>query len=290
MASALKNFSRVVNTIFGITGLILVRKSTIERLTRNSNAFIPYIARNRFIDKYKFDFVIANEVGKSWYDSSTQQYLPERGWCLSKILPGMTIVDCGAHHGMMTTIFALATGPKGKVIAYEALPTNADVIVNNAKLNGLANVTVRGVGVGGTAGKFAVANNESNTIVVSNTSGDGENIIEIVRLDDDLHDGLKVDFLKVDVEGHEVEALRGMQRIIARKPIIDLEIHNFLFKDRNASLRQIAAMLDGYEFSVLGEILDNSIMKDFGRVFPIDFLEGFENPHVLCTPISDALR
>lgn len=243
--------------------------------------FLPYIARDRVFEDFVFDFHIANEVGKEWYDGSPQQFMPERKWCNDHIRTGMTVIDCGAHHGMMTVIFAKRVGPSGQVIAYEALPENAAVIQANAALNRLDNVLVRPVGVGPCSADVGYNRNQSN-IVVEPTST-GADTIKIVALDHDLPVRLRVDFLKVDVEGFEVEALRGMRRILAMRPLVDLEIHNFLSLDRAASLSCLAKFFEDYRFTALGEILGEPI--DMGRELDVAYLSQFENPHVFCEPL-----
>lgn len=258
------------------------------------SVFQPYVAKNRVFKDMVFDFYIANEVGKSWYDVSPQQYMPERQWCAEHLKPGMTVVDCGAHHGMMSVIFSQAVGPSGRVIAYEALPSNANVIKENARLNGLRNIEVRPVGVGDKKARVPFDANYSNSVTSREKSYShgllanlfrrkpAEETIRTVILDDDLPRGLKIDFLKIDVEGFEVEAMKGMRRTIAQKPIIDLEIHNFLFKNRAADLSRLGAALAGYRFTVLGDIFGE--MKYMGASFDIEYLMQFENPHVFCEP------
>jgi ubiquinone/menaquinone biosynthesis C-methylase UbiE len=98
--------------------------------------FTPYVAKDRVFRDFHFDFHIVNEVAKLWYDGSPNQSMPEREWCVSHIKKGMTVVDCGAHHGIMSLIFADAVGPTGMVIAYQALLSNAKVAQENARLNG----------------------------------------------------------------------------------------------------------------------------------------------------------
>jgi FkbM family methyltransferase len=267
--------------------------------------FEPYIAENRVFNDMNFDFYIANETGKLWYDSDQNQFMPERQWCVERLKPGMTVVDCGAHHGMMSVIFAKAVGPKGKVFAYEALPSNADVISRNAELNGLRNVVVRPMGVGASSGAVPFDLNLSNAVVsrhappkeekkglfamlsslvIEQKRGrkPTENEIQIVVLDADLPRGTKVDFLKIDVEGFEAEAISGMRRVLAQKPIIDLEIHNFLSQDPATDMSKLAIALDGYRFTALGEIFGQQ--RDMGTLFDLDYLMQFDNPHVFCEP------
>lgn len=239
--------------------------------------FTPYVAKDRFFRDFRFDFHITNETAKSWYDGSPNQWMPEREWCVSQIKPGMTVVDCGAHHGMMSLIFARAVGPTGKVIAYEALPSNAKVAQENAKLNGFGSILVRPVGIGESNSSAMVHINSSNTVVAE--QGDGGETIQIVRLDDDLGDR-QVDFIKIDVEGHDLHALRGMPSVLRQRPIIDLELHNFIFPDRSGTLSQILALLNPLEYSweLLGEIGNNPVR--LGHRLEIEQIIGFENPHL----------
>lgn len=249
--------------------------------SRPNDAFLPYIAKDRTFEELVFDFHIANEVGQQWYDGSPQQFMPERKWCYDRIAPGMTVVDCGAHHGMMTVIFAKRVGPRGHVFAYEALPENADVIRANAALNELNNVVVRPVGVGASDAEVGYDRNASNIVVGAKPTN--TDTVSIVALDSDLPADVRVDFLKIDVEGFEVEAMSGMRRILAMRPIIDLEIHNFLSPDRAASLSALASRVAGYRFTVLGEVFGEE--TDMGKTFDVEYLSQFDNPHVFCEPL-----
>lgn len=230
-----------------------------------------------------FDFYIENETAAAWYGLSNRQ-TPERDWCFDQIKRGWTIIDCGAHHGMMTVFFSRCIGSAGRVIAYEALPSNAAVIAKNVSLNHCTNVTVRPVGVGDRAGKFWVDYNASNTVVLEDAKYNDGRQVEIVRLDDDLSVNLHVNFIKIDVEGYELEALRGMCRILRQRPFLDLEIHNFLFRDRSASLRAIRETLAplGYNFQILPEPSDqpSALIEEFDAAY----LAQFDNPHLFCLP------
>ncbi len=249
--------------------------------------FAPYVAKDRIFGEYRFDFIIENETAQSWYDGSPNQWMPERGWCVSKLRPGMIVVDCGAHHGMLSTIFAHAVGGQGAVYAYEALPSNAEVIVRNAKMNHSENIRVRPVGVGEENASMAVDFNSSNTVVMSTDralDGDGIERIRIVRLDDDLPPNIKVDFIKIDVEGHDLSALRGMPRILAQRPMIDLELHNFIFNDKYLTLSEIVAILNPlrYQWELLGEI--GGAPVPIGTTLEVAELARFENPHLFGVP------
>jgi hypothetical protein len=56
-------------------------------------SFGPYIVRNCFVRDVVYDFHIENETAHRWYGQTADQYLPERGWCLDHLKPGLTVID-----------------------------------------------------------------------------------------------------------------------------------------------------------------------------------------------------
>jgi len=105
---------------------------------------------------------IAGDVAHQWYGSSGDLYLYELEWCRQHIKPGFTIVDCGAHHGLMTMLFSRWAGQTGTVVAYEPLSDNVSTLRGNLKLNSIANVIIRPIGLGD--------KNERREIVVNGPS------------------------------------------------------------------------------------------------------------------------
>ena len=245
--------------------------------------FETYVAKGRRLGAYTFDFLIADEIGRSWYDGSVEQALPERVWCMEHIREGMTVLDCGAHHGLMTILFSLRTGPKGRVLAWDALPENAEVVRENAALNGLENVAVYAHALGERTETVRYDHNFGNINVVSGSDARLSTIM-VVPLDAEIEPGLHVDFLKLDVEGSELPALRGASGVLAQRPIIDLELHNFLFQDKLKELGDIAAILAplDYRYEVLGDVTGNVV--PVGAVLDTAWLAQFYNPHVFCIP------
>lgn len=248
--------------------------------------FEPYVARGRVLAPYVFDFHIEDETGKLWYDNSPNQWMPERQWCLNHIREGFTVLDCGAHHGMMTILFAKKTGPTGRVIAWEALPSNALVIEKNARLNNCSNIVVRPVGLGSTRKRVRFIHNLGNIVTVENVpeDSDASDTIDIVALDEDVPKGLTVDFVKIDVEGSDLDVLRGATSILSQRPILDLEVHNFLFKDRIEMLQSIVEILEKgrYSYEVLPEIFSDIVTVE--GALDVRWLSQFDNPHVFCMP------
>lgn len=247
--------------------------------------FLAYIAKKRRFLKQNFDFLIADEVGQIWYDGSPDQRSPERVWCVRHIRRGMTVVDAGAHHGMFAMILAEAVGPLGRVFAYDPLPRNADVVTRNALLNGYDNVVSRPVGLSDSAGVLIVNENSGNVISVVNALPEGYEglALDMVSLDGDLADE-RVDFLKIDVEGGELAALRGATKVLAGRPFVNLELHNALFSNRRETMAEIFEIFDHerWTYHVLAEQHHN--IRAIDGPMDIEWLAAFDYPHVFGVP------
>ncbi len=241
--------------------------------------FRPYVAKERRCGDLQFDFLISDKTAASWYDTNANQAIPEKLWCRDHLKAGQHAVDCGAHHGMMAVLFSKWVGPTGHVTCYEIVGKNRRIIRKNLDLNGCDNVTIRPFGVADRSGLVRVSRNAGNPNVSSAVVE-----MKVVSLDHDLG-AKKVDFLKIDVEGHELSALKGARRIIHEDhPTICLEIHNFLFSDPLKITQGIFEIISPktYRFWILPEIL--------GAVAPLgpdalEVLAGYSNPHLFCVPV-----
>jgi FkbM family methyltransferase len=163
-------------------------------------------------------------------------YEPELQAALREFLkPGMMVYDVGANIGYVTLMLAHQTGASGKVFAFEALPANVERIQKNIALNKLSNVTVISGAVLDKTG--------SATFYVHDSVGMGKAAGSAGRREEHYKaeitvPGLSLDefvyrqgnpapaAVKMDIEGGEVLALPGMQRILnEHHPIMFLELH-----------------------------------------------------------------
>lgn len=140
----------------------------------------------------------------------------------SRLLPGELSVDVGANIGNHTLFFAGVCG--SQVVAIEPNPSNASLLTENVKANmqeGLVEVHQVAAGQETGAGTVEV-NDPTNTGKARvRQAADGET--RVVRLDDLLADR-PVAVLKVDVEGMELEVLKGATRILSDyRPVLYVE-------------------------------------------------------------------
>ncbi len=148
---------------------------------------------------------------------------------------GWVAYDIGANIGYTSLLLAKAVGETGKVIAFEALPANIKRLRENIDLNGLlSRVKVIHAAVIDTSGEvqFLVGPSDAMGKVLGSAGRTGRHSESIsvsgVALDDFVYQDRNPipQIIKMDIEGGEVLALRGMIRLLSEaRPIIFLELH-----------------------------------------------------------------
>ncbi|HWE35033.1 MAG TPA: FkbM family methyltransferase, partial [Isosphaeraceae bacterium] len=129
---------------------------------------------------------------------------------------GQTFVDVGANVGCISLLAAKIAGPTGQVIAVEPFPDNLQRLYAGIALNGLANVRVIPLAASDRRATFSLTGGTSNTYLVDSVDYRSNNVYaQSVVLDDVLAREPAIHFIKMDIEGHEPFALRGLARTIA---------------------------------------------------------------------------
>ena len=172
---------------------------------------------------------------------------------LRRILrPGMVMLDIGANYGYYSMVAAPFLRSGGRIIGFEPNPRLLQLYRNSIHLNGFGGIIEpHGLGVSDRNGsiKFEVEIGYPGGGRIPRPDDpprSGHETIEVpvVRLDDLLPADLVVDFVKIDVEGHEAHVVNGMRGLIARSPniVIFMEFFFDFFKDEDAA-RDILRML-----------------------------------------------
>ncbi|MBI4617029.1 MAG: FkbM family methyltransferase [Planctomycetes bacterium] len=169
--------------------------------------------------------------------------------CERLVAPGCVAWDVGANVGFITLALARLAGPSGRVVAFEPRPDAAALVRANAALNRFAHVDVRECAASDSTGRatFHVRGMAPTSgLAVSGVPDVRTLEVATTRLDD-LAGIPAPDFVKMDIEGSEVEALKGMARLLAgKRPVLAIENHG--------RTGEVAAILRaaGYLIQVLG--------------------------------------
>ena len=166
------------------------------------------------------------------------------------IKPGMTCIDAGAQTGFYTLHMAKLSGPKGKVYSFEPNPNTFRLLKKNVEANGFTPyVRLFNLGLADKESEIP-ATEIANMYVIGTTDGFPTRSMKIQRGDDIVRE--RVDFIKIDIEGAEPAAIKGMSTLINEyQPIIFSEINEFWLKERaKTGSQQYLDLLRSFKYRV----------------------------------------
>jgi len=170
---------------------------------------------------------------------------------------GETVIDIGANFGFYTYRFSRVVGREGRVYAFEPVPYTFQTLARVSRILGLHNVELVQKGCSSEAGRvsFTVPVQSSGALMTGqafislrNDDHAGKETqvrwrqtkqvtADVVALDDFLPPQSTLSMIKCDIEGAELLAFRGAQKLIERNhPTVICEINPWF--------------LDGYGFSL----------------------------------------
>jgi FkbM family methyltransferase len=148
------------------------------------------------------------------------------------------------------------------VLGFEPDSVNYQKALKNIGLNSFDNLEVVNKGLGpaeATARLFRVNEGNAGMNRILPETGEGErgpigsDVIEIVALDDFAAErGLPpIDLIKIDVEGYEMNVLRGAQGILRQhRPILFIELDDDNLRVQNDSAAQLVSFLEGHGYRI----------------------------------------
>ena len=142
--------------------------------------------------------------------------LPVKGYELHyQLKENDIVVDVGAYPGDYAIFAGRKVGNGGKVICFEPNPENRKILIKNIEHGELKNVIIIPKGLWNENTILKIKEDELSSSVLTKN---GQTIIDVVRLDDELEKlGIeKIDFLKMDIEGAEIEAIEGCRKILKK--------------------------------------------------------------------------
>lgn len=205
------------------------------------------------VDKYSY-------MGGSIYWSG-YHHVNEIIYLNSFLKEGMTFIDIGANQGEFS-LFAAEKIKNGRIISFEPVSFQFDLLKNNITLNKFTNIEVNKYGLSDEVGILPIYNSTStaihggfheglSTLYKSDERDNFQENVDLKIFDDEYFDKLtRFDFLKIDIEGAELYALKGMQKSLAKfKPEILIELSDETYISAGYTVKEMIDFLEqlGYK-------------------------------------------
>jgi FkbM family methyltransferase len=227
-----------------------------------------------------YKFIISENSG---WSPILGRWEPESHEIFSKMIkPGDTVFDLGANNGIHSILFSKLVGSKGKVFAFEPLPDNITEIEKNISLNGITNINIVPNAVsdqdGETTFYLGHVNKQGSLIGIGSQTGK-EVKVKLTTLKKFIEDNkVKPDFLKIDIEGAESNALYGFGDLIREiRPVFFIELHT------PEQDKKVGEILQKYNYKVY-RLTDVPAQNDLG----IPMLERVKNLNLI-SPDPDGI-
>jgi len=174
--------------------------------------------------------------------------------------PQDNVIDVGANIGVTAVLSGLLVNP-GRVIAIEPVPETFGHLQDNVNRSGLPNVDCVMAAAAAEKGEVTlVAHTGWNCTAFVGFEGSSDRYesyeeyavqaltLDSIVADQDLHD---INFIKIDVEGYELDVLRGAEMTLAdSRPIVFLEVNHYCLNvlRRTSIVDFIEDILDRFPF------------------------------------------
>jgi FkbM family methyltransferase len=165
---------------------------------------------------------VHDRVAQEWYDKDWDMP-PEIAFLSRHGLDGGSLVfDLGAHQCLVAMLLAKQLTSAGRVVAVEANRHNARIAQSNIELNAVTNVTVRCAMVSNRVGTDRAATSFNSSHNESRIAGEEVDAVTV--------DALAAQYgvprvIYMDIEGFEIEALKGAKASLARPITWFVELH-----------------------------------------------------------------
>lgn len=180
---------------------------------------------------------------------------------------GMTVIDIGAHLGLMSVTIAHLVGKQGKVYSFEPTPITYNTLIKIVKLNNFSEIieciNEAVSDVDGEINFFISETEGSNANSMVNRPENKRTGVKIKTITIDSFikkkNITKIDIIKIDAEGVEYSVLKGAKQTLKNiKPKLILAIHPALIINNKNSLSEIFDLITelNYRTEYKNKVLD----------------------------------
>lgn len=181
------------------------------------------------------------------YEPATSKLICE------KLQQGQCFVDIGANIGYFSLLASKIVGESGQVIGFEPVEGTREKFDHNVKINGINNIKVEPYAISDSNGSSEIFVGPEEHCGISSLTQPhnftAKQHVELRTLDSLISD-TKINFIKIDVEGYELKALRGMTTIIEKNsPDFICEVTEDFLKNAGDSTADLFDFFNKYNYS-----------------------------------------
>jgi FkbM family methyltransferase len=229
----------------------------------------------------------------AWSDVIREQVLAgnferaELNFVCRFLKPGMTVLDVGAYYGLYTMTASIKVGDHGQVIAFEPAPYQMKRLRWHLMLNRLSNVKAEALALGDVENDrvlFSVPGRSAGYTSLRRFEIEAAVMpipVKVTTLDNYLrkHCVNTVDFIKVDVEGGELDVFRGAAELFRHspRPVVLCELEDIRTKNWGHSAKDCAEFLESLSYRWFSTQRDGSLL-------PIQVLSEVSDRNFVAVP------
>lgn len=232
-------------------------------------------------DKLRVD--LSSSVGRSIWLRHFYKYEIDVENTLRDILrKGDVFIDIGANVGYFSVIASRIVGENGKVYSLEAIPRLCGLLSESAAINDIKNINILNYAAysENKTISFNRMKNSAFSHISKDNSSDSTIEVNAITLDSLIDKVKKVDVVKIDVEGTEMNVLMGGEKLIRRyKPKIVMEVVDWSLQRFNYSSKDVLSFLRGIGYKVY-DLKGNLIKSDIITGDQVNFLFVFDKSSV----------
>ncbi len=181
-----------------------------------------------------------------------------------------TFIDIGAYHGLFTVLAAKKIGGRGRVVAFEPSKRERRRLRLHLRMNNISSVTLEPFAVASGTGKadlFTVLSGYTsmNSLRPPNIQYSVEPVqVETIGFDEyvSARSIQRIDLLKLDTEGCELEVLGGCRQVLTSiRPIIICEVLDWVTRPWGYAARDIVSHVQGYDYKWFDFRPDGSLFE-----------------------------
>jgi FkbM family methyltransferase len=181
---------------------------------------------------------------------------PKVTWVIKRLLkPGDLALDIGANFGFLTLLMSKLVGPQGAVHAFEPNPILCNILKTTYAHNCATNVTLHAVALGASTAEMELHVPKDNfggaSLVRKPVQSAHILKVPVIKLDDVIFREpiSRLALIKLDVEGFELEVLKGAQRVLREfHPIVLFESNE---QSNDEQITPVIKFLQEYNYNFL---------------------------------------